>query len=63
MYELKQGTQRLTTALYSIKDEDRSIERLAVLLNYIPSQLREDIQALNDFVSNKGDLNDGKENI
>lgn len=50
MYELKQGTVRFINAINNIKDDARSIEKLAVILNYIPEQLVEDIQALNDFV-------------
>ena len=53
MYELKQGTERIITALYSIKNNAEDIKKLSVILNYIPEQLTEDIQALNDFISNQ----------
>lgn len=53
MYELRQGTERIITALYSIKNNDEDIKKLSVILNYIPEQLTEDIQALNDFISNQ----------
>ena len=49
MYELKQGTARLVSALYNRKDDAATIQRLAALLDYMPQQLEEDIRALNDF--------------
>lgn len=49
MYELKQGTGRLITALYSRKEDPTAIQRIAAATNYLPQQLREDIQALYDF--------------
>ena len=50
MYELRQGTERLINAIYSIKDNTDDIKKLSAILNYIPEQLLEDIQALNDFI-------------
>ena len=47
MYEFKGGTRRLARALQDASEND--IERLAQLLHYVPSQLEEDIDALNDF--------------
>lgn len=49
MYELKQGTGRLITALYSRKEDPTAIQRIAAATNYLPQQLEEDIQALYDF--------------
>lgn len=49
MYELKQGSKRIVNALYDRKEDNEVIGRLAAITNYLPSQLREDIQALYDF--------------
>ena len=49
MYELKQGTARIVAALYSRKEDPVAIQRIAQATNYLPQQLREDIQALYDF--------------
>ena len=57
MYELKQGTERLVNAICNIKDDLRNIEKLAVILNYIPEQLKEDIQALDDFIKSSTSAN------
>lgn len=50
MYELEQGSKRLATALSAIKDDESTINRLAYLLSYRPSQLKEDIQAVYDRI-------------
>lgn len=55
MYELKQGTARLVSALYNRKDDAPTIQRLAVLLDYLPEQLEEDITALSAFYQLTGD--------
>ena len=49
MYELKQGTARLINALEQRKDNQAAIKRIAADLDYLPAQLREDIQALYDY--------------
>lgn len=59
MYELNKGTERLAYSLYNRADDKEFIERLARQLNYVPSQLCEDIQALIDFIRVKGDRNNG----
>lgn len=59
MYELEQGTERLAYSLYNRADDSAFIERLASLLDYVPSQLSEDIQALIDYIRVKGDSNNG----
>lgn len=50
MYELTNGSKRLVNALYSISDNDTAINRIAYYLNYIPAQLKEDIEAINDYM-------------
>lgn len=50
MYELKQGSKRIVNALYDRIEDNEAIKRLALITNYLPSQLREDIQALYDFL-------------
>jgi hypothetical protein len=50
MYELRRGSARLVSALFNVQNDDYTINRLANYLNYIPQQLREDIQALSDFM-------------
>lgn len=49
MYELKGGTARLVTALWHIRNDQERIKRLSDLLNYLPDQLQQDIDAANDF--------------
>lgn len=49
MYELKQGAARLATALYNRLDDPAALQRIAAALDYVPGQLKEDIQALFDF--------------
>ena len=49
MYELRQGTERIVTALYNRKEDTEAIRRIAGATNYLPRQLQEDIQALYDF--------------
>ena len=49
MYELRQGTARLIAALYARIDDPEAIRRIASATDYIPAQLKEDIQALQDF--------------
>lgn len=49
MYELKNGSARLATALATIKDDPTAIKMLAHALNYIPEQLEQDIRALYDY--------------
>ena len=51
MYELKQGTDRLVHALYSNRENQARVERIAKDLSYIPEQLSQDMQALYDFHS------------
>lgn len=59
MYELRNGTARLINALDAIKEDSGAIERIAQATNYLPQQLKEDIQALYDFYlqakENKGE--------
>lgn len=50
MYELRQGTERIVTALYQRIEDPVAIQRIAAATNYMPRQLQEDIQALYDFV-------------
>lgn len=45
MYERKNGSKRLATALMQAADDDYAIERIASYLNYRPRQLKEDIMA------------------
>ena len=54
VYELKQGTARIVSALYNRKDNPAAIQRLAAALDYLPEQLEEDIRALNDFYQQSG---------
>ena len=49
MYELKQGTARLISALYRRREDKFDLAYLACALNYIPEQLKEDIEALHDY--------------
>ena len=55
MYELKNGSARLVSALERSKDDDYKIRQIAVLLNYMPDQLKQDIQALTDFYNQDKD--------
>lgn len=48
MYELHNGSERLTDAIYRRKDDPAFLQELANLLNYHPEQLFQDIQALHD---------------
>ena len=54
MYELKAGTARLVSVLYARKDDAATVKRLAAVLNYLPEQLAQDIQALSDFYQRAG---------
>ncbi len=54
MYELRQGTARIVTALHNRKEDPVAIQRIAQALDYIPQQLQEDIQALYDFFLQAG---------
>ncbi len=58
MYELKQGSARLVYALESYKEDEVRIAQLARALNYEPSQLKEDIQALADYYSQSREQED-----
>lgn len=49
MYELRNGTARLVNALNAIKEDNVAIARIAQATNYLPQQLKEDIQALYNF--------------
>jgi hypothetical protein len=50
MYELMQGSGRLTFALYQHIYDDRTLKTLAYALDYgNTEQLQQDIQALVDF--------------
>lgn len=49
MYELKGGTARLVAALSHARNDQERIKRLSDLLNYLPDQLQQDIDAANDF--------------
>lgn len=51
MYEKKQGAHRLTMALYRRAEDSDTVQRLAILLNYTPEQLKQDIHALHDYVT------------
>lgn len=51
MYELKNGSARLIYALNAIKEDSGAIAQIAQATNYLPQQLKEDIQALHDFYS------------
>lgn len=48
MYELYRGSERLSGALYAVMDDKNTISILAKYLYYVPDQLQEDIQALDD---------------
>lgn len=48
MYELNQGTNRIVSALYNRIGDDAAISQIANVTNYLPDQLREDVQALHD---------------
>ena len=53
MYERKNGSKRLATALQQAMDDEYVLSRLAQHLNYRPRQLREDIQAMYDVIQEK----------
>lgn len=49
MYELEAGTARLVRALRNRVEDAATVQRLAAILDYMPDQLKQDIQALDDF--------------
>lgn len=49
MYEIKNGSARLVSALYRRKEDESFINQIAELLNYMPEQLKQDIDALHDY--------------
>lgn len=49
MYEMKSGTARLKSALWRRIEDQSFINALAKLLDYSPEQLKQDIQALQDY--------------
>ena len=51
MYELENGSKRLAGAIERRAEDEDFIRKLSDLLNYLPDQLKEDIQALNDKVN------------
>lgn len=51
MYEKKNGSARLVAALERAAEDEAALRRMAAALNYLPEQLKEDIQALRDFKS------------
>lgn len=53
MYELNQGSSRLSWALYSVRDDKRVIERLAHILKRWDVQLVQDIEALHNYIEIK----------
>ena len=53
MYERKNGSKRLATALQQALDDEYVINRLAQHLNYRPRQLKEDIRAAYDVISDQ----------
>lgn len=58
MQEKKNGVKRLLNAIQTNID-DRNLEKLAKILNYHPSQLREDIEAISLVeVLNKDEIED-----
>lgn len=50
MYEGRSGVKRLAFAIECTLANDQKAAQLARILNYIPSQLEQDLQALNDFI-------------
>lgn len=50
MYELKNGTKRLVSALQAVSEDEQTIKRLASCLCYRPGQLQQDIEALCDYI-------------
>lgn len=58
MYEKEQGANRLMVTLYHLKDDSAAMKQLAGTLNYVPEQLRQDIQALHDRLRDVAELSD-----
>ena len=49
MYEYTQGSGRLVSVLSSYREDPATVAALAKALRYEPEQLRQDIQALDDY--------------
>lgn len=47
------NVRRLAYALYQRSDDSLFVNRLAVFLNYMPDQLRQDIQDLESYTAEK----------
>ena len=58
MYELVNGSARLVGALERMKEDPERINQLASVLYYEPSQLVQDIQALEDYYSQSREQED-----
>lgn len=53
MYERENGSKRIIKALYDRKENESVIKSIAYALDYLPEQLKEDIQALYDIDADK----------
>lgn len=51
MYEREQGAKRIAAALYSRLEDSNTIAKIAKATNYLEGQLKEDIKALYDYVT------------
>ena len=51
MYELRGGTKRLSRALRDAAEDKATVAVLARILHYYPEQLKQDIQALGDYIT------------
>ena len=51
MYELRGGTKRLARVLEQYAEDPGTIASLAKILNYNKGQLKQDIQALGDYIT------------
>ena len=58
MYELVNGSARLVGALERMKQDSERVQQLASVLYYEPSQLVQDIQALEDYYSQSREQED-----
>ena len=61
MKEGRTGAARLVSALHRYSEDAAALQRLAEILNYIPSQLKEDIESLAEEFD-RGNKDNDKEN-
>jgi len=59
MERKKDNAHRLAAILGRYAEDPRTVERMAAILNYLPAQLREDMESIGEYIAELENAQEG----